>query len=177
MMRENRNPEYEHSEAVHSELKRLIESATASPPIQSYAVRSLRWGLMAAALLCAILACAFVRSHIFRRSDMARDPINSPKSAAADDVVIITSKQLSQIVVEPVSEKTSRTGHEFLVVPDSAVVLLDSEFSVFVEESTGRFRPRKVQTRPGPNGLTLIENGLRAGERVVIHGAILLTGK
>ncbi|MBO0724633.1 MAG: hypothetical protein J2P52_03455 [Blastocatellia bacterium] len=175
MMRENSELEYEYSEAVHSELKRLIESATPSPPSRS--LMRLRWGLMAATLLAAILICAFVRWRAFRRSDTAKGSINSPKSAAADDSVTVTSKQLSQIVIGPALEKKSFAGHEFLVAPDSAVVLLGSEFFVFVEESAGRFRLRKVQPKPGPDGLTLIENGLRADERIVTHGAIFLTVK
>src|SRR5215468_11429496 len=177
MMRDNSKLEYEYSEADHSELKRLIESATASPPAPSRAFMSLRWRMIAATLLLALLACAFVRWHTFRRSDTAKESISSPKSAAADDVVILTSKQSLQITVEPVSEKKSFAGHEFLAAPDGAVVLLGSEFFVFVEESAGRFRLRKVQTKPGPDGFTLIEDGLRAGERVVTHGAIFLTVK
>jgi len=185
-MEKNGCPEYEYSEAVHGELERLIESATESPPTQLHAASSLRWRLMAAPLLFAILACAFVRTRTFTRPGMAKDPISSPKTAAPgrpdkpdteDDVVIITSKQLSQITVEPVSETMNSAGHEFFIVLDSAVVLLGSNFSVIVEESAGRFRPRRVQTKPGPNGLTLIENGLRAEERIVTHGAILLTAK
>src|SRR5262249_8848387 len=177
MMRENSRSGYEYSEAVHSELKRLIESATASPPAPSRSFMRLRRRLIAATLLAASLVCAFVLSRAFRRSDTAKDSISSPKSSVADDFVTIMSKHSSQIVVEPVSEKKSFAGHEFLVAPDSAVVLLGSEYFVFVEESAGRFRPRKVQTEPGPDGLTLIENGLRAGERVVTHGAIFLTVK
>src|SRR5215468_10100917 len=177
MMRENSELGYEYSEAVHSELKRLIESATASPPAPSRSLMRPRWRLIAATLLAAILVWGYVRSHTFRRSDTAKDSVRSPESAAADDVVTITSKQSSQIVIEPVSEKKRFAGHEFLVAPDSAVVLLGSEFFVFVEESAGRFRLRKVQTKPGPDGYTLIEDGLRAGERVVTHGAIFLTVK
>jgi len=176
-MRDSSKLEYEYSEAVHNELKRLIESATAIPPAPSRAYMGLRWLLIAATLLAAILACAFVRWHTFRRSDTAKDSISSPKSAVADDVVTLTLKQSSQITVEPVSEEKSFAGHEFLAAPDGAVVLLGSEFFVFVEESAGRFRLRKVQTKPGPDGFTLIEDGLRAGERVVTRGAILLTAK
>ncbi|HEY7179915.1 MAG TPA: hypothetical protein VIC84_00785, partial [Blastocatellia bacterium] len=177
MMRERGNPEYEYSEAVHNELKRLIESATANPPGPSPAVRGGWWLLMAVALLSVILVFASVRSHAFRQPGAERDSTNSPKSDVADDVMSVTSKQALQIVVEPVSEKMNSAGHGFLVVPDSAVILFDSKFSVFVEEPAGRYRLRNVQARPGQGGLTVIENGLRAGERVVTHGAILLTTK
>jgi len=177
MMRENSKLAYEYSESVQSELKRLIDSATASPPAPSRAFSRLRWRLIAVTLLVALLACAFVRWRTFRWSDTAKESISSPKSAAEDNVVTITSKQSLQIKVEPVSEKKSFAGHEFLVAPDSAVVLLGSEFFVFVEESEGRFRLRKVQTKPGPDGFTLIENRLRVGERIVTHGAIFLTVK
>jgi hypothetical protein len=177
MMRENSEPGYEYSEAVHSELKRLIDSATVIPPAPSRAFMRLRWRMIAATLLGALLACAFARWHTFRRSDTGKESISSPKSAAADDVVTLTLKQSLQITVEPVSKKKSFAGHEFLVAPDSAVVLLGSEYFVFIEESAGRFRPRKVQTKPGPDGFTLIENRLRVGERIVTHGAIFLTVK
>jgi hypothetical protein len=177
MMRERGNPEYEYSEAVHNELKRLIESATANPPGPSHAVRGGWWLLMAVALLSAILVFASVRSHAFRRPGAERDSANSPKAGVADDVMSVTSKQALQIVVEPVSEKMNSAGHEFLVIPDSAVILFDSKLSVFVEASAGRFRLRNVQAEPGQGGFTVIENGLRAGERVVTHGAILLTTK
>jgi hypothetical protein len=175
-MRENSNLGYEYSEAVQRELKRLIDSATASPTAPSRAFSRLRWRLIAVTLLVTLLASAFVRWRAFRRSDTAKESIGSPKSAAADDVVILTLKQSLQIKVEPVSEKKSFAGHEFLVAPDSAVVLQGSEYFVFVEESEGRFRLRKVQTKPGP-GFTLIEYGLRVGERIVTHGAIFLTAK
>ncbi|MBO0721371.1 MAG: hypothetical protein J2P41_11150 [Blastocatellia bacterium] len=177
MMSKNSKLEYEYSEVVQSELKRLIDSAAASQPAPSRAFMRLRWRLIAATLLAAVLTYAFVRSQTFKRSETAKDSINSPKSTAADGSVIITAKQSLQIVVEPVSETKSIAGHEFLVAPDSAVVLLGSEYFVFVEESIGRFRLRQVQIEAGPDGLTLIKDGLRAGERVVSHGAILLTAK
>lgn len=173
-MRERGNPEYEYSEAVHDELKRLIESATANPPPQSHAVAGGWWLLMLVALLSAILVFASVRSHEFKHPRAKRDSTISPKPGVADDVINVTSKQALQIVVEPISEMNS-AGHVLLVAPDTAVVLLGSVYFVFVEESPGRFRRRQVQIKPGPNGFTLIENGLRANERIVTHGAILLT--
>src|SRR5215471_6083366 len=103
MMRERGNPEYEYSEAVHDELKRLIESATANPPPPSHAIAGWWWLLMAVALLSAILVFASVRSHAFKRPGAERDSTNSPKPGVADDLISVTSKQALQIVVEPVS--------------------------------------------------------------------------
>jgi hypothetical protein len=113
----------------------------------------------------------------------------------ADGVVALTPNQWRSVTVEPVSwnvisdcrpgrrpdRRVDRQpdcrpdGRKSLVVPDSAVIALDAKPLVFVEEAPGRFRRRQVEPGRGLGGRMVIERGLEEGERVVTHGAILLS--
>ncbi|HWQ31472.1 MAG TPA: efflux RND transporter periplasmic adaptor subunit [Blastocatellia bacterium] len=62
------------------------------------------------------------------------------------------------------------------VVPSSAILAQNNTFLVFVEEAHGRFRQRQVSTGRDLQGLTVIEAGLKPGERVATHGVLLLSG-
>jgi cobalt-zinc-cadmium efflux system membrane fusion protein len=62
------------------------------------------------------------------------------------------------------------------VVPASAVIAQNNTSLVFVEESRGRFHRREVKTGRDLQGFTVVEAGLKPGERVVTHGVLLLNG-
>jgi cobalt-zinc-cadmium efflux system membrane fusion protein len=64
---------------------------------------------------------------------------------------------------------------EVLTVPSSAVVAEGDQRSVFVEESPGKYIKRAVETGNEINGPTIIRSGLTEGERVVVHGGLLLS--
>jgi len=62
------------------------------------------------------------------------------------------------------------------VVPTSAIITQGAEALVFVEEAPGRFRRRPVKAGRDTQGSTVIEEGLKAGERVATRGVLLLNG-
>ena len=54
-------------------------------------------------------------------------------------------------------------------------MIVQSEGSiVFVEEAPGSYQKHLVKTGPDLQGFTVIEAGLKAGDRVVTHGAMLI---
>ena len=59
-------------------------------------------------------------------------------------------------------------------MPASAVFLAGDHYFAFVEEATGRFARRQVDAEEGGFGRMRVLSGLKAGERVVIEGALLL---
>jgi cobalt-zinc-cadmium efflux system membrane fusion protein len=60
------------------------------------------------------------------------------------------------------------------VVPVGAVVQGDGRSSVWVEKGPGRFRPVEVKTGERLGDLLPVLSGLKAGDRVVVDGAMLL---
>jgi len=62
-----------------------------------------------------------------------------------------------------------------ILVPVTAVLIKEGKRRVvYVEQADGAFRLREVQTGRNQNGSIVILQGLRAGERVVVRGALLL---
>jgi cobalt-zinc-cadmium efflux system membrane fusion protein len=61
-----------------------------------------------------------------------------------------------------------------LVIPPAAVVLLGDASFVFVEVAPWQFERRRVTPGAMIEGLTLISEGLRPGERIVTENAVLL---
>ncbi|HNB06204.1 MAG TPA: efflux RND transporter periplasmic adaptor subunit [Thauera aminoaromatica] len=75
---------------------------------------------------------------------------------------------------------TAGTGGEAklraLVVPEDAVVLMQGQPTVFVEEH-GRFEPRPVELGDKLHGRVVVRNGLAAGDKVVIAGTYALKAR
>lgn len=63
---------------------------------------------------------------------------------------------------------------KYPAIPTSAVAMVNNTNVVLVEESHGRFRRREIKLAREEDGLTLVESGLRPGERVVTRGVLLL---
>jgi len=62
-----------------------------------------------------------------------------------------------------------------VLVPVSAVLIKDGKRRVvYVEREDGSFEAREVQTGRNQDGQVVILQGLTAGERVVVRGALLL---
>lgn len=61
-----------------------------------------------------------------------------------------------------------------LVIPPTSVVLLGDASFVFVEVAPWQFERRRVTPGALIEGLTLISEGLRSGERIVVENAVLL---
>ncbi|MDP2997082.1 MAG: efflux RND transporter periplasmic adaptor subunit [Bryobacterales bacterium] len=59
-------------------------------------------------------------------------------------------------------------------VPETAVLEGSGTRTVLVERGLGRFAPTTVKTGEARNGMVPVLEGLKAGERVVVDGAILL---
>lgn len=68
------------------------------------------------------------------------------------------------------------TRQAFPAVPLSAVISHNNGSAVLVEETRGHFRRREIKSARDEQGFTLVESGLKTGERVVTHGVLLLNG-
>ena len=67
------------------------------------------------------------------------------------------------------------TAEEGLSVPVAAVLIKDGKRRVvYVERPDGAFEAREVQTGRNRDGRVVILQGLKAGERIVVRGALLL---
>ena len=67
------------------------------------------------------------------------------------------------------------TGEEGLAVPVTAVLIKDGKRRVvYVEQPGGGYQAREVQTGRNRDGRVVILSGLKAGERIVVRGALLL---
>jgi cobalt-zinc-cadmium efflux system membrane fusion protein len=67
------------------------------------------------------------------------------------------------------------TGEEGLVIPVTAVLIKDGKRRVvYVEQPDGGYQARDVQTGRNRDGRVVILSGLKAGERIVVRGALLL---
>jgi membrane fusion protein, heavy metal efflux system len=60
------------------------------------------------------------------------------------------------------------------VVPTGAIFTKDADSFVFVEESPKRFRRRQIKPGRAMDDVTIIEEGLRLGERVATRGVLLI---
>jgi cobalt-zinc-cadmium efflux system membrane fusion protein len=65
-------------------------------------------------------------------------------------------------------------AHQATVVPASALLQSSVGTRVFVEQSAGHFVPRDVQVGAQQDQQVEITGGLKAGERVVVNGGVLL---
>ena len=64
--------------------------------------------------------------------------------------------------------------HRPPTVPTAALVLRNEIDQVFVEVAPWRFEPRPVEVAFQQGNQAMIERGLKAGERVVVKGGVLL---
>jgi cobalt-zinc-cadmium efflux system membrane fusion protein len=60
------------------------------------------------------------------------------------------------------------------LVPVGAVVQGEGHSSVFVEQAPGRFRQTEVALDQRTGNMVAVASGVKAGDRVVIDGAMLL---
>jgi cobalt-zinc-cadmium efflux system membrane fusion protein len=70
--------------------------------------------------------------------------------------------------------KINSTRRPVPVVPSSAVLAVGDKTMVLVEETPGHFRRTPVRVGDEVNGTVIVQDGLKAGERVVTQGALLL---
>ena len=66
------------------------------------------------------------------------------------------------------------TPRSVLVVPATAVQVVNGQASVFVAEGEGRFRARPVEIGSERDGVAEVRRGLQAGDRVATSGAFIL---
>jgi cobalt-zinc-cadmium efflux system membrane fusion protein len=94
---------------------------------------------------------------------LTRQP-GQPENAAAG----LRAGMLAQVSVRAATESD-------VTVPVSAVLIKDGKRRVvYVERADGAFEAREVQTGRNRDGRVVILQGLKAGERIVVRGALLL---
>lgn len=90
------------------------------------------------------------------------------KEKLADTDKGLRAGMLAQVILRVASE-------DGLSVPVSAVLIKDGKRRVvYVERTDGSFEAREVQTGRNRDGRVMILQGLKAGERIVVRGALLL---
>lgn len=71
--------------------------------------------------------------------------------------------------------RLSTAGNNSLSLPATAILIKeDSQQIVYVQQLDGSFEPRPVRTGNSYDGRVIILEGLQAGEKVVVKGALLL---
>jgi cobalt-zinc-cadmium efflux system membrane fusion protein len=102
-----------------------------------------------------------------RRMQLFLGLISQP-GLPADAAAGLRAGMLAQVTVRAAAESD-------LLVPVSAVLIKDGRRRVvYVERADGAFEPREVQTGRNRDGQVVILQGLKAGERIVVRGALLL---
>jgi cobalt-zinc-cadmium efflux system membrane fusion protein len=87
---------------------------------------------------------------------------------AADPAAGLRAGMMAQVILRV-------AGEEGLSVPVAAVLIKDGKRRVvYVERPDGTFEARDVQTGRNREGQVVILQGLKAGERIVVRGALLL---
>ena len=91
-------------------------------------------------------------------------------------VYLALAKRIDGLRAGMMAQVALRVGAEAgISVPVSAVLIKDGKRRVvYVERSDGTFEARDVQTGHNRDGRVAILQGLTAGERVVVRGALLL---
>ena len=74
------------------------------------------------------------------------------------------------------SSATAGVKHEVLSVPDAAILLLQGQPTIFVEEHGG-YEARAIEPGEKLSGRTVIKSGIAAGEKVVTAGAYALKAR
>ncbi|WP_354675029.1 efflux RND transporter periplasmic adaptor subunit [Cupriavidus alkaliphilus] len=64
-----------------------------------------------------------------------------------------------------------------LLLPEEAVVLMQGQLTVFIEESSGSFEPRAVELGEKLRGRVVLKKGLAVGDRVVTEGTFSLKAR
>jgi cobalt-zinc-cadmium efflux system membrane fusion protein len=72
------------------------------------------------------------------------------------------------------AEIAAAASSQVPVVPEAAVQQVDGATVVFVQTAPGRYEPRKVTIAATSGGFHEVASGLKAGEKIVTHGAFLL---
>jgi cobalt-zinc-cadmium efflux system membrane fusion protein len=72
--------------------------------------------------------------------------------------------------------ETGKAGPPALSVPDAAIVLMQGQPTVFLQEHGG-FAPRPVETGARLGGRTVVKSGLQAGDHVVVAGTYALKAR
>jgi len=91
-------------------------------------------------------------------------------------VYLALTKRIDGLRAGMLAQVALRVGAKAdVLVPVSAVLIKDGKRRVvYVEREDGTFEAREVQTGRNQDGQVVILQGLTAGERVVVRGALLL---
>jgi cobalt-zinc-cadmium efflux system membrane fusion protein len=103
------------------------------------------------------------------------NPRVDPETRRAQ-VYLALAKRIGGLRAGMLAQVALRAGAKAgISVPVSAVLIKDGKRRVvYVERSDGAFESREVQTGQNRDGRVVILQGLTAGERVVVRGALLL---
>ena len=77
---------------------------------------------------------------------------------------ILTSGQTVRVIVE------EKGGDEVVVIPQSAVAVDQTGSYVFVVGQDNKVEQRRVRLGANRAGLAVVDEGVKAGERVVVQG-------
>lgn len=104
---------------------------------------------------------------------LAIDPVLNPETRSVKIRILVKNRvNIRQESYVDVSIKAP-LGNS-LSVPEEAVINTGKSVIVFVDKGNGHFEPRSVETGGKAGGYYIVENGLSAGERVVVKANFLV---
>jgi Cu(I)/Ag(I) efflux system membrane fusion protein len=110
--------------------------------------------------------------HELRPGMFATVRINTPLESIEPYKSLVANRQQATLTA-PVHGSTP-PPHEFLVVPERAVVDTGSKKIVYVEREPGLFEGREVELGPRTGGYYPVLKGLQSGERIAAAGGFLI---
>ncbi len=125
----------------------------------------------------AITTAAYPGERFAGRVDYISDTIDPASRSAKVRVTVANDKNRLKPEMFA-SIELAVSGHDrALVVPSRAVFTEDGQPFVYVEVSRGRFAKRPVTLGQEAGDARFVTSGLRAGDRIVVDGVLLLRGE
>jgi len=122
-----------------------------------------------------ITAQAYPGEVFAARVDQIGSTLDPDKHTVAVRCVVPNHKQRLKPGMFATVILGSDVPQDVITVPASAVVVEGEERAIFIEEGPGNYVKRAVETGSEVGGSVIIRAGLKEGERVVVHGGLLLS--
>jgi cobalt-zinc-cadmium efflux system membrane fusion protein len=122
-----------------------------------------------------VTTAAYQHDTFAARVDQIGSTIDPDKHTVAVRCIVANSARRLKPGMFTSVNLSGATTRDVITVPASAVIAEGDERSVFVEDSSGKFMKRGVETGPEIDGAVVVLSGLKEGERVVVRGGLLIS--
>jgi len=69
------------------------------------------------------------------------------------------------------------TSQESVLIPDNAIFQSEQGSYIFVQIEKGKYLKREIECQSAGNGLSIVNDGLKAGETIIVKGGVYLIGQ